>query len=152
MIVYKLEVLVVDHEGVGAEQVCQAIENCDCSTSRIMSCVAMDVGEWHDDHALNKFETAEQEYQRLFNPVPEEKLDISVLNRVRNIIKFMMGDESVVITDEMTLDDFGFDSLDKTEFVMKVESEFDVTVEDEDVDELKNIGDVVEFIKRYEDL
>lgn len=44
------------------------------------------------------------------------------------------------------LKDIGADSLDIVEILIKVEQEFGITVEDEDVPGFKTIGDVVSYI------
>lgn len=51
---YKITVLVVDLEGTGKEEIRHLIEN----NRYIYPCVKeiqeADIGEWHDDHPLNK--------------------------------------------------------------------------------------------------
>ena len=48
------------------------------------------------------------------------------------------------------VDDLNYDSLDKVEFAMEVEDEFEVSVPDERVDQLQTIGDVVELLLEHE--
>lgn len=43
-------------------------------------------------------------------------------------------------------DDLGADSLDVVEIVMNIESEFDLTISDEDVPNLKTVGDISNYI------
>jgi len=72
---YKLEIFVIDFDNVGKEGILQEIENArfpnDCIGMNIKSVIEKDIGEWNDDHPLNKKETAEVEYNKLFNPAHE---------------------------------------------------------------------------------
>ena len=45
------------------------------------------------------------------------------------------------------IDDLGADSLDLVEILMELETEFGITISDEDALKLKTVGDVVEFCK-----
>lgn len=69
---YKIELLIVDIEGIGEESIKTEIENArypnDCVNPQVKSVERRDIGEWHDDHPLNKRDTADTEYRRLFMP------------------------------------------------------------------------------------
>ena len=43
--------------------------------------------------------------------------------------------------------DLGADSLDLVEFTMKLEKEFNITIPDDDVEQLITIGDAMKYIK-----
>lgn len=63
---YKVEVLVLDFENYGEEQIAMILGNVDaimCSAQRIQSA---DIGEWHDKHPLNFGATQTEEFDRLF--------------------------------------------------------------------------------------
>ena len=47
------------------------------------------------------------------------------------------------------LDDLNADSLDVVEMLMGVEEEFDVQIPDEEVENLKTVGAVVEYIQAH---
>ena len=54
--------------------------------------------------------------------------------------------------DEMTMEtkiaeELDADSLDVVELLMSIEDEFDVEIPDEEIENLKTIGDVVEYIQ-----
>lgn len=70
MNVMKLEVIVLDMDGLGADEVKDVIENARypnrCISPKVRSVVVRDVGEWRDDHPLNRTSTAEAELERLF--------------------------------------------------------------------------------------
>ena len=67
-------------------------------------------------------------------------------------IKQILADQLDVDAEEMSLDtkigdDLGADSLDVVELLMSIEDEFDVEIPDEEIEKLKTIGDVVEYIQ-----
>jgi len=43
--------------------------------------------------------------------------------------------------------DLGADSLDVVEMLVTIEDEFNITVEDEEIENIKTIGDLVKFIE-----
>jgi acyl carrier protein len=46
-------------------------------------------------------------------------------------------------------EDVGIDSLDIVELVMALEEEFEVTISEEDAEQLKTVGEVIDFILRH---
>ena len=67
-------------------------------------------------------------------------------------IKEILAGQRDVDAEEMALDtkiadDLGADSLDVVELLMAIEDEFDVEIPDEEIEKLKTIGDVVEYIQ-----
>lgn len=55
--------------------------------------------------------------------------------------------------DQVSLDsnfaaDLGYDSLDYVEFSMMVEEEFDIIVPDEEIDNIKTVGDAFKLIQK----
>lgn len=59
---YKLEVLVIDHEQRGPEEVKLCIENEKYMTPKVMNITEIDIGDWSDDHPLNKIKTDTSHY------------------------------------------------------------------------------------------
>lgn len=63
-------------------------------------------------------------------------------------VKAVLVEELTLGEDEITMEsnfeEMGIDSLDLVELVMKLEEEFDITIEESE--ELKTIKDVVEYI------
>ena len=49
------------------------------------------------------------------------------------------------------IDDLGFDSLDTVQLVMDLEEEFDISIPDEDAEELLQVGQAIEYIKEQVD-
>jgi hypothetical protein len=72
MNVYKVEVLIIDHDDLGASEIQTIIENTrypnHSLSPEVMSIESADIGEWHDDHPLNSYDTTRAEYNRLFKP------------------------------------------------------------------------------------
>lgn len=70
MNVYKLEVMIIDHDGLGEEAVKSELENAnfanDCIRPRVMASESRDIGEWYDGHPLNICSKSAAEYHRLF--------------------------------------------------------------------------------------
>ena len=67
-------------------------------------------------------------------------------------LKELVVDQLGVEEDEVTMgasmqDDLGADSLDLVDLVMSVEEEFGVKVADEDLENIKTVGDIVNYIE-----
>ena len=56
-------------------------------------------------------------------------------------------DESMITMETSFNDDLNADSLDLVELVMALEDEFELEVEDDDVDNIKTVGDAKAYIK-----
>lgn len=67
---YKIELLIVDTDEVG-DEIPFHIENVrypnDCINPQVISIQEADIGEWSDDHPLNKLDTMKSEFNKLFN-------------------------------------------------------------------------------------
>jgi len=72
---------------------------------------------------------------------------VSVESKVKNIVV----DQLEVSIDKLTLDttfeDIDADSLDIVELVMALEEEFDLEISDQEIENIKTIGDVVRYIE-----
>lgn len=70
-----------------------------------------------------------------------------ILNRVKKVTVEELGvkEEEVVETASFQ-DDLGADSLDVVELVMALEEEFGIEIPDEDVGNIKTVGNAVEYI------
>lgn len=70
MQVMKLEVVVIDFDQIGADGIRDAIECArypnHCISPTVKAVEVRDIGEWRDDHPLNKSATADAELRRLF--------------------------------------------------------------------------------------
>ena len=71
----------------------------------------------------------------------------TVEERVKKIVAEQLGvkDEEVT-SDASFVDDLGADSLDTVELVMALEEEFGIEVPDDDVESIRTVSDVVEYM------
>ena len=68
--------------------------------------------------------------------------------KVKEIIIDKLGVEDSQITPEASFtNDLGADSLDIVELVMGFESEFDISIPDEDAEKIGTVGDAINFLK-----
>lgn len=56
------------------------------------------------------------------------------------------GLEEVTLDMSLT-DDFDIDSISALEFVMDLEEEFDIEIDDEDLESMKTIGDFIAYVQ-----
>ena len=61
------------------------------------------------------------------------------------------ADEDSVTTEALIGDDLGADSLDVADIVMSLEEEFDIEVPDDQVVNMKTVGDIVKYIEENVD-
>ncbi|MEA1986191.1 MAG: acyl carrier protein [Candidatus Marinimicrobia bacterium] len=57
-------------------------------------------------------------------------------------------DESKVTKEASFIDDLGADSLDTVELIMSLEDEFDISIEDEDAEKMKTVGDALTYLEK----
>lgn len=67
-------------------------------------------------------------------------------NKVADIIAQKLSIDKSKITIQSTLQDLGADSLDVVEIIMKVEEQFNIEIDDEKAEQLKNVEDVVTYV------
>jgi len=71
-----------------------------------------------------------------------------VFEKVQKIICEQFGVEASEVTMESSIaDDFGADSLDLVDLAMTIEDAFDIEVPDEELENVKTVGDIVKFIE-----
>ncbi|WP_251937775.1 acyl carrier protein [Streptococcus sp. Marseille-Q0941] len=70
-----------------------------------------------------------------------------IFDRIVTIIQERQG-EDFVVTENLSLkDDLDADSVDLMEFVLTIEDEFGIEIDDEEIDNLQSVADVLEIIK-----
>lgn len=75
-----------------------------------------------------------------------------MFDKVKELIVDELGiDESKVVEGATFNEDLGADSLDLFELVMSFEDEFDVKIPVEDLEQIKTVGDVVNYIKAHKE-
>ncbi len=62
------------------------------------------------------------------------------------IIEQLSVDKESVVPEANLLDDLGADSLDVVELVMALEEEFGIEVPDDDVENIRTVKDVAEYV------
>ena len=68
--------------------------------------------------------------------------------KVKEIIMDKLGvDEGQIADNASFTNDLGADSLDIVELVMGFESEFDISIPDEDAEKIASVGDAVNYLK-----
>ena len=71
-----------------------------------------------------------------------------VLEKVKAILAEQFDYEEDKITPETTIaDDLGADSLDVVDLLMSIEDEFEIEVPDEEIENIKTVGDLVKYIE-----
>lgn len=73
-----------------------------------------------------------------------------VLDKIKSILSSQFGiDEDQITENTDVVNDLGADSLDVVEMLMSVEDEFGLMIEDEEIAEMKTVGDVVNYIENH---
>ena len=71
-----------------------------------------------------------------------------VESKVKAIIVDKLGvDESEVTADANFTNDLGADSLDTVELIMEFEKEFDISIPDEDAENIATVGSAVKYLQ-----
>lgn len=73
-----------------------------------------------------------------------------VFEKVRAIIceQFELDADRVTM-DASLIGDLGADSLDVIDLAMSIEDEFDIEVPDDEIDNIKTVGDIVRFVEDH---
>lgn len=73
-----------------------------------------------------------------------------VLEKIKAILSEQFSVEEDTITGETLLeDDLGADSLDVVDLLMTIEDTFEVEIPDEEVENIKTVGALVEYIENH---
>jgi len=73
---------------------------------------------------------------------------MDIFEQVKKILCDQLDlDEEQVTEDSEVIDDLGADSLDIVDLVMTLEEEFDTEIPDEDIENLRTVGDIVKYIE-----
>ena len=70
-----------------------------------------------------------------------------MFERVKKIIAKQLGIGEEEIEQGTTFEDLGIDSLEIFEVIMALEDEFDIEIPNEDVESIKNIADITNYIQ-----
>ncbi|MBR3289217.1 MAG: acyl carrier protein [Clostridia bacterium] len=73
-----------------------------------------------------------------------------VLEKVKAILSNQFDvEESTLETTTRLDEDLGADSLDVVDLLMSLEDEFDVEIQDEDIEKIRTVGDLVSYIEEH---
>ena len=71
-----------------------------------------------------------------------------VFEKVREILCDQLDlEEDKVTMDSDIVEDFEADSLDVVDLVMSLEDEFNIEIPDEEIENIKTVGDIVKYIE-----
>jgi acyl carrier protein len=74
-----------------------------------------------------------------------------VLEKVKAILSEQFDVEEDSITPDTNIaDDLGADSLDVVDLLMSIEDEFEIEIPDEEVENLKTVGELVKYIEDHQ--
>ena len=77
---------------------------------------------------------------------------MSVFDKVKKITAEQLGiDEEEIALESSFIDDLNADSLDIVELIMAIEEEFEIQIPDEEVEGLKSVSDVVDYVKENQE-
>lgn len=71
-----------------------------------------------------------------------------VFEKIKEMLSNQLDIEEEKITMESSIvDDLGADSLDVVDLIMSLEEEFDIEIPDEEIENIKQVGDLVRYIE-----
>lgn len=75
-----------------------------------------------------------------------------VFEKVREILVDQLDVEEDAVTMEASItNDLGADSLDIVDLVMSLEEEFDCEIPDDEIENIKSVGDIVKYIEEHQE-
>jgi len=73
-----------------------------------------------------------------------------IASRVKSIIVEKLGvDENEITNDANFTNDLGADSLDTVELIIEFEKEFDITIPDDQAEQIQTVGQAIEYIEKH---
>ena len=71
-----------------------------------------------------------------------------IADKVKQIIVDKLGvDDSEVTSEASFTNDLGADSLDTVELIMEFEKEFDISIPDEQAENIQTVGQAIEYVE-----
>ena len=71
-----------------------------------------------------------------------------VFEKIRELLSSQLDiEEEKISMDSSIVDDLGADSLDVVDLIMSLEEEFDMEIPDEEIENIKLVGDLVKYIE-----
>lgn len=72
---------------------------------------------------------------------------MSIQNKVKKIVAEQLEVDIDSLKVETTFEEIDADSLDIVELVMALEEEFDLEISDQEIENIKSVGDVISYIE-----
>ena len=72
---------------------------------------------------------------------------MTVLERIKKVLNRELERNFDNVDMDTTFEDLQLDSLDLLELIMAMEEEFDIEISEEDADNMKCIGDAVQYVE-----
>lgn len=71
-----------------------------------------------------------------------------VFDKIKEIVveQLVLDNADDITMETSMIEDLDADSLDAVEVIMAIEDEFDIEIEDEDAEDFKSIGDIVNYV------
>lgn len=90
----------------------------------------------------------------VYNTVRHKNLSGGIPKMVLEKVKVILADQLEVEEDSITLDthiqdDLGADSLDVVDMLMSIEDEFEIEIPDEEIDNIRTVGELVAYIEDH---
>lgn len=71
-----------------------------------------------------------------------------MLERLQKVIEEQLGvDKKEITPGASIIEDLGADSLDLVELIMSIEEEFGIEIAEEDVEKIKTVQDILDYIE-----
>lgn len=71
-----------------------------------------------------------------------------IFDKISQMIKEQMHHEDMEVTEETSLkDELGVNSIDLMEFVVNLEDEFSIEIPDDDIETIKQLGDMLDYLE-----
>ncbi len=71
-----------------------------------------------------------------------------VFEKIRKLLAELLSiDENTIEMDSLIIDNLGADSLDLVDAVVSINDEFGVEIPDDEIENLRSVGDVVRYIE-----
>lgn len=87
---------------------------------------------------------------QIFNNPKVARIMSSIAERVTKIIVDKLGvDESEVTPEASFINDLGADSLDTVELIMEFEKEFNISIPDDQAEQIQTVGLAIEYLEKH---
>ena len=71
-----------------------------------------------------------------------------VFEKIKEMIEEMSGENTKISPEMRLMADIGFDSLDIVDLIFDLETEFEIEIEDEELEKIRTVADLVNIIEK----